>query len=62
MGKWVFISWVGCQNTMDREVDIYVPSVGGQNTMGRGLDIPSVGGRYTIGRESKYHGWGVDIP
>ena len=30
--------------------------------MGRGLDIPSVGGRYTIGRESKYHGWVVDIP
>jgi hypothetical protein len=24
--------------------------------------VPWVGGRYTIGRESKYHGWGVDIP
>ena len=49
---------------MDRGIDIYVPLVRGQNTMGRGLDIPSVGGRYTIhvGRESKYHGWGVNIP
>jgi hypothetical protein len=61
--------WVGGLNTMDRGVDIYVPWVGGSKyhgrgryTMGRGLDMPSVGGRYTIGRESKYHGWGVDIP
>ena len=29
MGKWVFIPLVGCQNIMDRRVDIYVPWVGG---------------------------------
>ena len=47
MGKWVFIPWVGCQNTMDMGVDIYVAWVGGQNTMGRG--------GYTMGRGSIYH-------
>ena len=49
MGKWVFIPFVGCQNTIDRGVDIHVPWVGGS--------IYHVyGGRYTMGRESKYHG------
>jgi hypothetical protein len=29
MGKWVKTPWVGYGNTMDREVDIHVPWVGG---------------------------------
>ena len=53
MGKWVFIPWIGGQNTMVR----------GRYTMGRGVKIawmergvkiPLIGG-------SKYHGYGVDI-
>jgi hypothetical protein len=34
MGKWVFISWIGGQNTMGR----------GRYTMGRCVDIPWVWG------------------
>ena len=33
-----------------------MPSIGGQNAMGKGVNIPCVGNRYTMGRE------GVDIP
>jgi hypothetical protein len=46
MGKWVFIPWIGGQNTMGR----------GRYTMGRSVDMPWVGAPYTIGRGSKYHG------
>ena len=54
MGKWVFIPWVRCQNTMDRGVDmpwvgVGMPWVGGRYTMGMEVDIPWVG-------RSKYHG------
>ena len=44
-GKWVFIPWIGGQNTMGRDrytmgrcVDI--PWEEGQNTMGMGVDMP----------------------
>ena len=33
--------WVGCQNTMGRDVNI--PWVVGRYTMGRKLDIPLIG-------------------
>ena len=59
----VYISWVGDRYTMYR---------GGQNTIGREIDIPWVvgvkipcrGGRYTIGRVGQYimGREGVDIP
>ena len=29
---------------------------GGQNTMGRGINIPWIEGKHTMGRGSKYHG------
>jgi hypothetical protein len=47
MGKWVFIPWVGYQNTMDRGSIYMYHGKGGQNTMGRGWI---------------YHGKGLDIP
>ena len=58
MGKWVFIPWVGCQNTMDSGVDIYVPSVRRQNPMGGGSIYHGYEGQYTMVRGSQYHGSG----
>ena len=45
MGKWVLLSWIGGQNTMDRGRYtmgrcVEIPWVGGQSTMGMGVDIP----------------------
>jgi len=40
-----------------------IPWVGGQNTMGKGINIPSIGGvRYSMGLRVKIPWVGSDIP
>ena len=51
------MSWIGNQNTMDRGQNTVgkgfnIPYVGGQNAMDRVVKIPWVGVRYNMGRGS----------